>query len=187
MAKLKITEATTTIVDLLTSFTSEERQRIIQASLTLLGENASNKKSTEYQSPVNGNEDSQLEIFSHQTKVWMKQNNVSEDILSEVFHISDNTVDIIADSIPGKDIKSKTLNCYILMGISKFLLSGDTSFDDKSARILCENSGCYDLTNHAKYLKDKGNKITGSKTSSWKLTSPGLKCGADLIKQITSK
>lgn len=59
-----------------------------------------------------------------------------------------------------------------------------SSFDDKSARAQCQSSGCYDHTNHATYMKDKGNDLAGSKDKGWSLTNPGLKAGAMLVKQI---
>ena len=62
--------------------------------------------------------------------------------------------------------------------------TGDSAFDDKSARALCKGSGCYSDANHSVYIKAKGNKLTGSKDSGWKLTAPGLKFGAELVKQI---
>jgi hypothetical protein len=35
-------------------------------------------------------------------------------------------------------------------------------------------------------MKDKGNKIAGSKDAGWKLTAPGLVHGATLIKEVTA-
>lgn len=72
----------------------------------------------------------------------------------------------------------------MLVGIAKLLSSGDPSFDDKSARALCETSGCYDSANHAASLRDKGNEFTGTKDKGWTLTTPGLKRGAILIKEL---
>jgi hypothetical protein len=124
--------------------------------------------------------------LSKQAKIWMRQNNITLDELEQVFHISTINADVIASSIPGKGGKVKSINAYVLERVSKFLISGDSSFGDKSARALCQRSGCYHMKHHVEYLKDKGNKFTGSKDSGWKLTSPRLKHGAELVKEIAN-
>jgi len=91
---------------------------------------------------------------------------------------------VIASDIPGKNKKEKNLNAYLLTGIGQYISTGDTSFDDKTARALCTTFACYDSTNHAVYMKGKGNELTGSKENDWKVTAPGLKKGALLVKDI---
>ena len=73
---------------------------------------------------------------------------------------------------------------YVLTGIARLLATGEPSFDDKAARAACKNLGCLNETNHASYIKDRGNRMTGSKETGWKLTAPGLALGAALIKEI---
>jgi hypothetical protein len=87
---------------------------------------------------------------------------------------------------PGSSTKVKTINAYILTGISKLLATGEAKFDDESGRAVCESMGCFDKTNHSKFVKEKGNVSGGSKGSGWTLTGPGLKSGADLIKALAS-
>jgi len=79
------------------------------------------------------------------------------------------------------------LNVYVMAGIAKLLEAGDPSFDDKTARDLCKSAGCFDNTNHSKYLVDKGNEFAGSKDKGWVLTAPGLKRGAALVKEISKE
>ncbi len=184
MAKVKTTDVTAKIVDLLTPLNSVDRQRIIQASFVLLGETPITQKKDD-----GGGDDKNLNNddangISRQAKNWMKQNSITVDQLQQVFHLADGNAEVIASEIPGKDVKSKTINAYILKGISRMLSTGDSGFDDKSARALCKNSGCYSDANHSVYIKAKGNKLTGSKDAGWKLTAPGMKFGADLVKQV---
>jgi hypothetical protein len=101
--------------------------------------------------------------------------------------MTDGSMAVIAADIPGKGKKGKTLNAYVLVGVSKFLSTGDPKFDDKSARALCEGSGCYDSANHAQTLKAKGNWFTGTKEKGWSLTAPGLRQGAMIVKELNKQ
>ena len=183
MAKKGIAEIVGIIVAELTPLTSEERQRVIQASLTLLGESPMTlAKGTDTQVPVREGD----EKLPPRTRIWMQQNDLSAEQLEQVFHIHNETVAVIAAGMPGKNRSEQSRNAYVLTGAARFLATGEVNFEDKEARTLCESLGCYDSTNHAKYLKDKGNEFTGSKDDGWKLTAPGLKRAASLIKELNS-
>jgi hypothetical protein len=133
MAKQSITNVATKIVDLLTPLNSEERQRVVQGALTLLGEG---QIALPQKAGLESDKDSaeQIEGISPRANVWLRQNGLTLNNLEQVFHIDDGKIELIASEIPGKDNKAKTLNIYILAGVSQFLLSGDASFDDKTAR-----------------------------------------------------
>ena len=88
---------------------------------------------------------------------------------------------------PGKNGKEKTINAYVLTGVSAFLQTGETKFDDKTARDVCKTMGCFNEGNHAYYLKGRGNVLGGSKDSGWTLTGPGLKLGAELIRNLAGE
>jgi hypothetical protein len=182
MEKPKITETTTKIVELLEPFDAQERQRIVRASLTLLGDATISPASGDIQ--TSSEPTAEEANVSNQAKIWMKQNHVSSDELELVFHMTDGKADVIVSEIPGKDGKAKTINAYMLKGLANFLTSGTPKFDDKSARFLCNRYGCYSAANHAVYIKGVGNKVTGSKDSGWTLTSPGLKYAAELVKGL---
>ena len=122
--------------------------------------------------------------LSAKAVTWMKQNNVSSDEIERVFHISEGSAEVIAGTIPGKSKKEQTFNAYILLGLAKFLVSGTPYFEDKEARALCITQGCYDAPNHATNFKDKGNELAGSKEKGWTVTAPGLKSGANLVKEL---
>lgn len=168
------------IVEVLSPLTSEERRRIITASLALLGEN-----SPSGEVPGNGDSgDTEAPSLPVKVQTWMKQNDISAEEIQSVFFLADGTTEVIASEIPGKGKKDKTYNAYILTGIAKFLSTGTPNFDDKAARALCISAGCMDDSNHASHLKNKGNEFTGSKERGWTLTAPGLKRGAALVKEL---
>jgi hypothetical protein len=172
-----IAEAATNMVSLLTPFNSEERHRVVHAAMTLLGE-AGNIRTTG--SPPNGDAPS----VPPRAQAFLKQNGLDGQQLESVFQIEGDLVELIAAAVPGRTDKERTLNVYVLTGIARLLATGDPSFDDKTARKFCKDLGCYNETNHSSYMKDKGNRIAGSKETGWKLTAPGLAHGAALIKEV---
>lgn len=181
MAKKMYVEEVGKIVQLLEPLESEERLRIISASLTLLGET-----SLSLASRAGGDnlvDDENTIDLPPRARTWMKQYGVTVEQIAQVFHLDDDGAEIIVAAIPGKNKKEQTFNAYVLTGIASLLATGDSSFDDKAARKLCENSGCYDSANHSAYMKRRGNEITGSKDKGWKLTSPGVKRGAELVRE----
>ena len=181
MTKPNIAGAATKIVELLTPFDSDERKRAVQAAMTLLGESPISPPNN--QSRREHADDGTLPL---RAQSWLHQNGVGSDQLEQVFHTDGESAEVIAASIPGKTDKERTLNAYVLTGIARLVGTGDPSFDDKNARQVCKNLGCYNDTNHASYIKDKGNRIAGSKNQGWKLTAPGLAHGASLIKELAS-
>jgi hypothetical protein len=178
----KVAEIAVKIVGLLEPLSPEDRQKAIKASLILLGE------TTVPGAPGPGPKpDHDPGSLPPKATIWMNHNGLTRAQLERVFDISGGEVSIIA-AVPGKSDKAKTHNAYVLQGVSRVLASGDNPvFDDKIARELCRHSGCYDKTNHARYMSGKGNVLTGSKTTGWKLTAPGLAHAAELIKELTKE
>jgi hypothetical protein len=174
------------IVELLTPLESAERLRVVRASLVLLGEEQSSVLAAKANKPsgeaFDASTDSNLPA---RARTWLKHHQISTEELEQVFHMSGADIAIIAADIPGKSVGEKAANAYLLTGLQKLLLSGGADFDDKSARALCETAGCYDSTNHTKYIaKNKDNYLSGNKDKGWELTSPGLKRVANLVREI---
>jgi hypothetical protein len=176
------TEIVGTIVDELTPLSSEERQRVIQASLALLGEAPIQASRTGINEQRDG--DQNIESLPDRAKTWARQNDLSLEQLQQVFHVSDDGVEVIAAEIPGKTYRERVRNAYVLLGIASLLSSGNAKFDDKAARVLCEASGFYDRTNHMKFMKG-GNEFIGTKDKGWTLTPPGRKRGATLVAELS--
>jgi hypothetical protein len=182
MTKTNQTDILAKFIELLAPLSSEERQRMVRASLTFLGEEPSNElKLPEMKADQGGDDELDLPI---RARAWFKQSGLVSEQLQQVFHFADGKVDVIASDIPGSSTRVKTINAYVLAGLAKYLASGELKFDDKSARSVCATSGCYDPTNHATYLKAKGNLFTGSKDG-WAMTTPGLKRAIELVKALT--
>lgn len=182
-------EATKKIVDVLMAFSTEQRLRVVKASLTLLGDelgHSSIDKSKNVSEKNNENvifEDDNSDAMPVLAKQWMKKNGVSMGDVEHYYHFDGGKV--VTLEIPGLATtkKDQSVNAYLAVGLASLLEKGDPSFSDSDARAFCEKSGCYDMPNHSKIIKSFGNKITGSKNSGWKLTTPGLSAVAELIKQ----
>jgi len=182
----KIADIAREIYGLLEPLNSDDRRKIINASLTLLGEappgNTQSGGGDTRGGAIGGKPHQDIDGIQAKALHWMKQNGVTQDQLQEVFDLESEGVPVIISQAPGKDRKAQTHNAYVLQGISQLLASGDTTFTDKAARKLCDDLGCYDSANHSTYISGIGNLISGSKDKGWKLTAPGLKHGATLIK-----
>ncbi len=185
MAKDDIPTVSTKLYGLLKPLTPEKRQWAIKAAYAMLGEAApasETPKQREEQTPAGGGGDSKLPA---RVKSWMKTHGVADNMLSNVFHVEDGKAEITASHAQGKNAKEQTINTYILTGIAKLLETGEAKFDDETARTNCKALGCFNTANHAAYMKKKSNVLGGSKAG-WTLTGPGMKTGAELVKQYSA-
>lgn len=182
MPKTKTTDVLTSIVDLLEPMESEDRVRIINAALALLGESATPAK---FGTGTVAEDTANLGELPPRARTWMKQYGLSGDELEQVFNVVDGVAEVIASHMPGKNKKEQTLNAYVLTGIAQLIATGNANFSDNDARDLCVRSGCYDSGNHATTMKNKGNEFSGTKDKGWTLTAPGLKRAAEIIKELS--
>jgi hypothetical protein len=185
IAKPKMTEVVTTLVDALTIFDSGERRRIIKAALTILEEGE-----IDIDPPKNSSKDNRalpaagMENIHLNAQRWLKQNGLSRDDLDHVFQIESGSADVLRVTLPGKKKAENTHSAYVLTGLKAFIVSGDPTLDDKTARQLCKDLGCYDESHHSEIISAIGNVLSGAKNSGYKLTTPGLTAGATLIKKL---
>jgi hypothetical protein len=184
MSEVKTTEVVVKLVDILAPLSTEDRWRVVKASLTLLGDEPANAQGAR---DLKVAEDEGTLGLPPRARQWLNQNSIGVDEIQQVFHLAEGAVDVIATEIPGKSDKDKTYNAYILTGIGNLLAKGEASFSDKAARDVCKSAGCLNAANHSVYIRDKGNEFTGTKEKGWMLTAPGLKRGAVIIKQLSGE
>lgn len=185
MAK-SITDATAKIHAILESLDSEERRRVINAALILLGDQATTSTKGNSQDNNRDREDttqSEGELPPAASR-WLGKHDLSRENLENYFHFDDASVVPIELPGNGKAKREKTIHTYLIVGIAALLQSGSPTFEDAVAREQCSEFGCYDKPNHGKYLKQFGNLITGSKSTGWKLTTPGMTAAANLLKAV---
>ncbi|WP_156949062.1 hypothetical protein [Bradyrhizobium sp. WSM1417] len=190
MSGKKLTEVHSKIVDLLQPLDSDERIRVINAALMLIGDvPIANVGQAAPEHAAQGGtasaENGGLPALHARAKTWMSQNGVTKQNLDQVFHIEGQTGELIASSVPGSNQKEQTYNVYILLGVLSLLTTSEPKVDDETARATCKRLACFNQGNHANYMSSRPNTISGSKAG-WTITAPGLTLGAELIKQMAS-
>jgi hypothetical protein len=65
--------------------------------------------------------------LASKVKAWMRSHGITREQLSEVFHLDGGTCEVLPSEAPGKNGKEKTINAYVLTGVSAFLQTGETS------------------------------------------------------------
>lgn len=176
-------EAMATVLAAVEHLPPEAQMRVLSWVLDKLSLSKVKALSPQVEQSIVDNDHPQLPAAA---ATWVKQNDLTSSDLESVFHLDGEEIVVIAASLPGKSVREKVLNCYILAGVLELLRSGGAVFNDKSARDLCAEYGCLDTTNHSKYLAERGNEFTGSKEKGWTITVPGKKRGAGLVKEIAS-
>jgi hypothetical protein len=178
MNQKTLAQAVANIVQELDSFSSEDRQRIVSASMTLLGESPTRRGAAAESVEPDQDQSDGLPV---KARTWMKQYGLTLEQISQVFHFGEEGAQIIAH-IPGANRREQVRHAYVLCGIGRLLTDGESKFEDKAARDICQSGGFFDGTNHTKYIKCT--EFTGSRDKGWVLTAPGLKLGASLVAQL---
>jgi hypothetical protein len=182
----------TGLYDLLEPADPADRKKAIKAAMAMLGDDASvadqrQSKGAGTAGDDDDDGDDDNSDFNAKARTWMSRNKVTAEQIAHVFHVDGETVDVIVDTVPGKNQKAQAINAYMLTGIAEFLKTGESKFTDKVARETCKKLGCYAETNHATHMKKPGNVLSCSKEGGWTVTGPGMKTAAELIKGFTAE
>ena len=191
---MSITEIAGKMYELLEPLSSEDRHKCIKATMVFLGEEivGSAKPSTHESSSAennqpNGKHRPAIEIandFGEKLKRWMVKHQVDRGALDNLFHIEQEVVELIADSVPGRSKKDKTINCYLLVGIKNLIQNDEARFADKEAMEFCQRTLSYDKNNHTAHRQALSSRASGDRSSGFSLTVPGLRDAAKLVKEM---
>jgi hypothetical protein len=185
-----LTEAMGKIHDILKPLQTEDRHKVINAALLLLGDVAPRETPSPVvtatsgpaaRDPADGDDD--LAGLSQQAKSWARRHKVTMEELSQYFHVGVGEAEVLEIPADGRNNKEQVVVCYIFQGLAAYLANGVSTFTDDEARKLCKQQGCFDATNHTKAYKQFGNRLHGHQKTGWELTKRGLDAAAELIKQ----
>jgi hypothetical protein len=169
------------LVRILTKMPPEEREKAISAARILL--TGSNNGDQEKPMDERAAGATATDGLSARAITWLKQHGLTREHIDQIFAL-DGTFDVIAARMPGRSKRQQTIEAYTVCGLRAFLQSGEPTFTDRDARLLCQRVGCYDPANHYNYMKGFDNRITGSKESGWRLTNPGLTAAAQIVSEL---
>jgi hypothetical protein len=175
-------ELALTIYNLLFPHESELRRRVMQSAMTLLGETAVHTPAVSAEVQSSGGFDD-LRLGPKALK-WIQRHAVTREMLDELFHLTGDSIDIIASTVPGASKREMTVNCYLLAGIRGLLKEDAPSLDESETIAVCKRLTAYDRNNHTTNRQAVGNKMSGNRPT-FTLTGPGETAAADLIKQMT--
>lgn len=175
------------IVAILEPLSQEERSKVLKGALALLGE----PLPPAFPQPLAPQGSPEEFIFNGRklgpaAARFVKQFGLSREALEQSFHFGEGGVEIIAHVIPGSTKKEQTVNAYVLVGIKALLATDLPSFSDKEGIAFCKYVGCYDKNNHTTNRNSAGNRIAGARETGFTLPAPGLRAGAEIVKQIAS-
>lgn len=185
MAKPDLPDVMKKLFELLDPLEADDRDKVVKSAFALLGQPVKVGVAGSSVAPeVDPAPESGLSIGTKAAR-WMKQNGISSDQLSDVFHSGDDGVEVIAASVPGSSKAMQTQNCYLLVGIANFLAGDSPTFGDSEAVDLCKHMRCHDTNNHAGHRKSMN--LSGTKAKGWTLTAPCLRSAAELVKEMNQQ
>ena len=109
---------------------------------------------------------------------WMRRNRLTAVQLGRVFSLGVDEIDLVAQTMPGKNKKEQMRSVLLLKGVAAFLSSGTPKFSDEVAREACNHYGVYDAKIYSRYFKALSAEIN----SSYALTNRGLANAVELLR-----
>jgi hypothetical protein len=173
------------IYNLLVTRDSDIRRRVMESAMTLLGETALSAVTRPGALPASGEGFDDLKLGPKATR-WAQKNGVTRGMLEELYHLTDETMEIIAGRVPGASKREMTVACYLLSGIRGLLKNDVSTLNESETITVCKRLTAYDKNNHTSNRQAVANKMSGTRPT-FTLTGPGETAAAELIKQMTSR
>lgn len=130
-------------------------------------------------------EDEGLEGISPVAKKWMARNGLKPKQLSTVFSLGVDEIDLIAKTVPGKNIKERMHSIFLLKGIAAYLGTGVARFTHEQMKEACLHYDAFDAANFAVNFKSLSSEVSGSKDAGYTLTARGVANATEMVKTIS--
>jgi hypothetical protein len=125
-----------------------------------------------------------LEGVSPVPKKWIVRNGLQPQQLSAIFSIGSDEIDLVADSVPGKNKTDRLHNVFLLKGIAAYLATGAARFTHEAVKETCLHYDAFDATNFARSFQSFSSEVSGTRESGYTLNPRGLARATDLLKSM---
>lgn len=115
---------------------------------------------------------------------WMKRSGITTTNLSKLFSIGGDEIDLIAETVPGKNKKERMHSVLLLKSIAAYLSTGAARVSHEQIKEACLHYDAFDTANFATHLKSFAAEVNGTKESGYSLTARGLTKATETIKSI---
>lgn len=129
--------------------------------------------------------DDDLEGVSPVAIKWMKRSGLEASKLSAIFSIGGDEIDLVVKKVPGNSNRARAHSVFLLKGIAAYLAGGAARFTHEQVKETCLHYDAYDSANFAKYIKEFGAEVSGSKETGYTLTARGLAAATQVIQELT--
>jgi hypothetical protein len=126
-----------------------------------------------------------LEGVSPVAKKWIARNGLQPTRLSTIFSLGGEEVDLIANTVPGRNKKERMRSVFLLKGVAAYLGTGAARFTHEQMKEACLHYDAFDAGNFAVHLKSFSSELAGTKDTGYTLTPRGLANATEMVKAIT--
>jgi hypothetical protein len=138
------------------------------------------------ESGAEAKEDPQDELggISPVAKKWLTRNGLRGAQLSQIFSLWTDEIDLIANTVPGRNKKDKMRSVFLLKGVAAYLGSGAARFSHQQIKEACLHYDAFDPANFAAYFRSLAAEVSGTKDAGYTLTARGLASATEMVKNI---
>lgn len=135
---------------------------------------------------VDADEVDGLEGISPVARKWMARNKLSAEQLSKLYSLGVDEIDLVTNSVPGKNKKDRMRSVFLLKGVAAYLSTGAARVSHEQVKEACLHYDAYDSSNFASYLRRMASEIGGTKEAGYTLTARGLTSATEIVKELTA-
>jgi hypothetical protein len=123
-----------------------------------------------------------LDGISSVARKWITRNGLQPRKLSAIFSLGGEEVDLITNTVPGKNKKERMRSVFLLKGVAAYLGTGVARFAHDQMKEACLQYGAFDAANFAVYYKSLSSEVAGNKETGYTLTPRGLANATEMVK-----
>ena len=114
----------------------------------------------------------------------MKRSGLQVSSLERLFSLGGDEIDLIAESVPGKNKKDRMRSVLLLKGMAAYLATGAARFTHEQMKDACVHYDAFDAANFAVYFRSMSGEVTGGKSEGYTLTPRGIAGATEIVKAL---